>query len=79
MQRPAERMTVGTFSVRIVSVAALRVETQRPSECLEERGLARTVLANEEGYRSCEVELEVLALEQRDRERMNAALDSVLP
>src|SRR6185369_11958447 len=78
LQRSTERMTVSAFSVRVVSAATLRVEAQRPRDRFQERGLSRTVLTDEEGHGRREVELEILVLEERDRERVNAGLDLLL-
>src|ERR1700691_2929968 len=75
-QSPPEGMPVSIFGERLVAVAALRAEADRPRDCLEQRRLAGTVLANEERDWCRQLQIQVRK-QPRHRERMNARLYSI--
>ena len=75
-QSPSERVPVGIFGKRLVAVATLRAEADRPGDCLEQRRLASTVLANEECDRCRQLQVQTRK-QPRHREWMNARLYSI--
>jgi hypothetical protein len=70
-------MPVGIFGEGLVPVATLRTEADRPRDCLEQRRLAGTVLANEERDWCRQPQIQTRK-QPRHRERMNARLYSIL-
>src|SRR5271155_5952157 len=70
-QSSSERIPIGIFGERLIAVAALRAEADRPRDCLEQRRLAGPVLANEE-CNGCR-QLQIQTWKQPwHRERMDA-------